>query len=605
MPSNRTHSESSSEPEFTALDSILQERLGKAVFAQYLDAKIRHFARWKYQKIHEFSSLHFLRWALFAAGVLTLNRHGGWRIDRSRAEYEEMLGIHDELTRIHPEQLSGKSNPFEPLIQADSGPGNCTAMYEMARPGWVIQGLSNELLYSVEGTLRNCLVDGLNQDDRGREVAYHSNGFHETLRTLEILSVFEFLLAHKFSEKDKSDLARPFDLLTGGESDTSTIERSCMIAAVDSASHQMAKTRHMIEGEDSLVSLMLGFLIDELVCRLSVPNGMHFCYEITQHALTALISRSSDICSTLASRGEDVSDLFEQLAFFLDECNKFGTQSAEEQVPTDHWCAKAIETADSLRRLGFESRRHRLLGENDTQFLFTVANELWRWIFFLRHRETIRRDVTNDIGQIDIAFEWLRRPWGIVRVDDIDIAFRGLVPGDENDDMPRGFSVLTTFLQTEIEDFLVADIGFSDADTGVSALHTYIGRRLWLNQLRHEVKFVQIDDATLNDQAELARMVVDLFSAWVYDPANSKELKAIAERPGHMLDLLRSGSWLGSSGEDVSALLNRTQYKRFQTYRDNPGRIISEHFQFDSPEFEIVDHLDVYPPERFFFFTAV
>ena len=56
---------------------------------------------------------------------------------------------------------------------------------------------------------------------------------------------------------------------------------------------------------------------------------------------------------------------------------------------------------------------------------------------------------------------WLRRPWGIVTVADIDRAFRGLAPDDKQDEVPRAFSVLTPMLQTEVEDHLASKFGVS------------------------------------------------------------------------------------------------------------------------------------------------
>lgn len=51
----------------------------------------------------------------------------------------------------------------------------------------------------------------------------------------------------------------------------------------------------------------------------------------------------------------------------------------------------------------------------------------------------------------------------------ISIAIRGLVPGDGQDVVPRGFSILSDFLKSEIEDYLVSGFGFQDVNHGMQS----------------------------------------------------------------------------------------------------------------------------------------
>src|SRR5438552_2653517 len=140
----------------TSLDELLIERLGEETYAFYRRTLDNHYWQWKYHRVCDQGSLQDLRLILYESGAATLLPHAAWRIDRSAEEYSNHLGLSQKgEIGYYQELFSGLENPLEPRVLLDSGPGNCTALYQMARPGWTMSGMGDALLFSIEGTLNN------------------------------------------------------------------------------------------------------------------------------------------------------------------------------------------------------------------------------------------------------------------------------------------------------------------------------------------------------------------------------------------------------------------------------------------------------------------
>jgi hypothetical protein len=110
----------------------------------------------------------------------------------------------------------------------------------------------------------------------GSIAAYESSPLVSLLNQTEVLSVVEFLTLLT-NAGDTAFLDRIIAILdqatAGGEILASAVLHAHDVAT--SNDHPKPQT----DGEVSLTAVALSFLIDELVCRTRIPNGMDFWYE--------------------------------------------------------------------------------------------------------------------------------------------------------------------------------------------------------------------------------------------------------------------------------------------------------------------------------------
>jgi hypothetical protein len=266
-------------------------------------------------------------------------------------------------------------------------------------------------------------------------------------------------------------------------------------------------------------------------------------------------------------------------------------------------------TADQLRTLGFSLRKRGQLSDEETDLVFSASNAIWRWVFFLEHRDlyeglkTLENSAEYYNRVAELVLRWLRRPWGIVTVSDIDQAFRGLIPGAENDTVPRAFSALTPLLRSEIEEYLAKEFSVHSAECSRDIIRRFISCRYVLHICRHLTRRVRHDQRELDNSREQARMLVDLFTTWAYDGTRGDVLTRLETDLTEIITLLRSGSWLQEfmASETADKTLTFRQREMAYEYLKNPIAFSSRLFRFDEPEFRIEEWIGLMPPEQFSF----
>ena len=389
------------------------------------------------------------------------------------------------------------------------------------------------------------------------------------------------------------------------------IERRDLAGVGEAAGKLLAQHRAEFDEQGSalIFATMLGFLIDELVARYDVKNGMGFWYRFAFAALSGLGDRLPALKQRMRSLRIDVDALQSGVESLAQECNRFGGQAGSRQVADQDWKRRAEATADQLRSLGFKLRQEGRLNNEEADSVFSASNAIWRWVFFLEQRSSYEE--LKALGQTaayrervaEGVLRWLRRPWGIVTVADIDRAFRGLVLGDENDGVPRAFGALTPFLRSELEQYLAENFGVTDAERARHIMRRLIGHRHLLHLCRHNIERVRSDEAQQRENREQAAVLVELFTHWIYDLAEEEVRERIQSDLSEIAALLRSADWLRHAvqNEEVARTFSVRQREVVNAYLEEPEAFISRLFRFDESDFRIEESIGLMPPEKFTF----
>ena len=588
------------------LDDLLRERLGPEIFERFAKVRAYHFWLWKTHRVCDDNSLRGQRFYLYNAGVLTLAPHSQLVRRRPFHDYAASLGIHlDQYGRRSP--FAGDRFPGVDLRRDVSEPGDGERLYEEATLGWMIGGYGATLGYSLETTLTNCLREPVRWARRGRCKSYLYPDFNSTLKGLEIWSVVDALdqLASPGKQHDEPDPAEALLSAVGG--DGAMPASSLPLARAYSQARLDRSVARNAEGELSLFMVMLGFLVDELLARIAAPNGMGFGYRGTAAQLEALLSEFDGIFVPARMLRADADGLRARLDSLVKDCRAFESTS-EKQAAEDDWISQCRQTADRLRDFGFSGRASRTLGDAHADLVFSASNQLWRWIFFLDQRQAIDDLHPSPSAKAratasDILWSWLQRPWGIVTVADIAHAFRGLAPGDENDEMPRAFSALTPMLKSSVVEYLSGRFGLS-ADQAQGAVRHLIDRRYGLYLVRRLTREVVIGRGAKEDGlVDTAHTLIAAFSRWLFQGQN-EALPTLQRDLAELPAMLSSGDWLpehlAASGSE-SSLLSRTEAESLAPYLLNPAQFSADAFLFDEPDFDVAQQVGLFPLEFFRF----
>jgi hypothetical protein len=597
MPSNETAGQPS-------LDARLFGAVGEDAYIRYAMAKRRHYYLWKYHRISDGATLARMRTMLYEAGLLTPLTEGGWVIDRGAAEYEAGLGVSlrgfaDQ--KGEKERLSGRHDPSKPFVWMDSGPGNGTALYEGAAPGKQGAGWGIELLYSVEGTLRKVMHPVIRSRPEGSIAAYEYSPFAALLNQMEVLSVVE-LVTLLAGAGDTAFLDRIIAILDQAPADGEILASAVLHAHAVANSDE--HPRHQGDGEVSFTAVALSFLIDELVCRTRIPNGMNFWYEEASLVCHALAEALPDLAGYLGHpERENLQRVLPILAAEAERLNASDT----EQTPDAEWMANTRRVADIIRSAAYEGRRRRFrkLPDGPATLMFTAANTLWRWSFFLEHRAGLRDGLAaNDNARIELVMQWLRRPWGIVRQDDIDTALRGFLPDDDGP-APKLLHVLQEIFPSEPDVYVTEVLRASSRETGLAALRTLVARRVVLDNLRTRVLTVRIDRDDLLERAQCVHTIIDLMATWWYARVAAGDAPDFAHDIARLATLMREGRWIDQAIAELEhdLALGAEQREDIREYRSDPAAFTEQWFTFSDDDFDIRASLDVFPPEQFWFMS--
>ncbi|MGX1887229.1 hypothetical protein [Streptomyces sp. NPDC055287] len=589
------------------LDDVLRELLPDEYYELYTRLHQRHFHHWKWRRISEPFSLRGLRMLLVGSGVATLQRTRVHEIGRPFHEYAEEIGLPIEdfsESAVRAGRVSLLRAPERRFPQ----PGDCVRMYEQTTAGRTSHGLGESLTYSLDETLRNCMCEEARQDGPDYVKAFRCQLFGDALQQLEYWSVDG--LSRSFSPRGRqTDDSHPepyAPLLTKSGRVRDEVERrelTSLLSTVDA----LLGEQPWDPGADSgrVFATLLGLLVDDLLARLAEPNGMRFFYGYTASTLAALRGALPSLRNTITRWGFDADVLGQGVDDLHTTCVSFAHETAPEQNADAAWCERAIGVAEMLRALGLAMGRHQGDGP-DVSRVFAVSNTIWRWVFFLEHRDRNVQTLDDPAGTrdeaADVVLRWLRRPLGVLDSTDIDSVFRDLVP-DDDETIPKAFHVLMSMVASEPEQYLVGRFGVRDTTQAASVLHRFIGRRYVLQAIRRHVRRVLHDEVPESaDVRTRVRTLADLFTTWAYDDGGDTRLRAIEDDPEEIVRALRSGQWCDELLESTAAdALTARERATALAYLDDPQGFSARYFRFDEPGFRIEEWVGMMPPEWFTF----
>lgn len=554
----------------TDLDDVLRTRLPATHYQAYQRLHASHFYKWKWHRNSDPFSLGALRALIYAAEVAVPSRSVTAPRTQTFRSYAEEIGL--PLDGFTTRVIESGRHSLDGDERTFPEPGDCLLMYEQSRGRQIARGVGERLTYAMDETLRNCLRPGLRLDGRHSLASIHHGPFQELLRELEIWSTGDFVLALA-GNGGSDDRLVPFEHLAASIGEQLDDERITEIRSSVAAllrTHRRATRR---VGDGGAFAVMLGFLLDELIARSAVPNGVGFWFTYAQAVLTALLSRLPGLWDRILRLGIDAGRLTAHVEQLLTDCTP-------DRSPNP----SAEETAESLRDIGFALRRQGELSDDDADCVFTASNTIWRWLFFLERP-----------GQSDaeaVVLRWLHRPWGVVSVDDIRHAYSGMIPGDQNDDIPRAFTPVVPMLQsTSPQDYLCAQFGVPDHARATQVLERFIHCRYVIHSARLQVRRVLLQP---DDWRELARELIDVFTDWADDGGHLPRFDADL---GLLGEELRSGRWCA----DLVAAGKLTSYQMrlLRPYLDQPAMTCDRLFLFRERRFVPAEYIGLMPPERF------
>ena len=561
----------------------------------YLAAHRFHFALWRWQRISERASLAFLRRTFVETNLIEVNPSPAWVVNRNAEDYRRIVGLKHEDGLLRA-SLSGHVPSYRPTRILDSGSGNNTAAYELTRGGLVVAGSGHSLLFALDQTLTNYLYEPFRS---GGVAGYESTALGNALKLAEIWSINRFL-----SPNFQTDGFDPVAALQHALSEGSIKGSSCFSASEQTKTFLDSNQPHL-NGETVVTAIALGYLIDAIASRACFPNGMEFSYPelaVVMEVVPILLERLQDPKNHTTA----TTDLFahkEELYVLRDRVFQH-LQDPFRRPEVDTDITEFLpRVADVIKAVAFE-----LSSKNGepaiVETLHAIANELWRWRFFLsdlaawnQTSEVSRRCATT----ASTVRAWLERPWGVLRVEDMRAA---LAEGFESA-YGAGFPPLVVALQSLLRggtDELIKDRFGSLVDIQ-SRVAWLIGQRCRLRDLRESIKVVTYEDESdeFAREKELADLLIELLTLWFYGLAEEERFKIIMDELKPLIAVMRTGSWLDdSAAQEIQ--LTRRQSGLLEDYQRNPNLVVAELFDFDESS-GLLDRLDVFPLEEFWIDT--
>jgi hypothetical protein len=585
------------------LSQALQDRLEANHWASYQLALSEHFRLWKFHRRFDQRSAAFIRRALYQAKMLRLCEQPGWKIDRGVAEIDAVLGgVSDSVREECESRYRGEEDPDQPIRMIDSGPGNFRGSYERSNPCLCVVGFGNEILFNVEGTLRNCLKRELYAEDDGRQPVWLSAVSSQLHSLAEVASVAEFVLCMEYGEGSTavSDSLNQFAELAPNPP---VIEGAEMLALRQSILRSLQREPRIKSAETTIPAMMLGFLIDELVARSFVPNGMRFSYPHLEILIQSVLASYADLSSVceLTSQGAKATEV--SLSALLELLFADGESRRPLDSPSPDAIAGVIALAEDLRaaaRRFVDLDRSRAL-DPKKELIYDLANWLWKWVLFVQQRSLMRGRNPTFQERRDFVCDCLRCGWAILDMKDIKRAFTGFVKGDEHDEIPRAFTKIVLVMRENVSAFMVETFGAEREDDRLESLRRFVARRVTIANQRRSTARVTVDPKNA-EYAKKAGLFIDLFSAWLFTASGSSSLRSLGEEFSEIVDLLRLGHWAANL-ESTAVPLTNTGIRLLKSYCTNPKAFLTEYFRFDEDGFDLREELYVFPMEEMQFFS--
>lgn len=539
------------------LEDVLRERLAEEHVTLYRTLHEQHFYFWTYHRASDQATLRGLRLLLWMSGAAQLAPERAPEEENPFYAYAASVGV--------PLESAGE--------RLFTGTGDCFELYERTTSEQPVRGIGEALTYSLEQTLVTCVHDDYREDAGGSVRAYRCPRFDRVLKEFEIWSVADAAqnrgdggsldgLAGLGEEVDWSSLAR-----VGGET------RRRLERVREEPDEQPA---------DLLVFLsVVGFLVDELLARAYVRNGMRFAPELTAAALAHV----GESAAALGGLGVDVDGLVESVSSLERAC-AFGA------VPD---IELAERTAERLREIGWQLRRRHPARVPEADSVFTAANWIWRWLFHAEHDPAgAPRERT-----VETVLRWLHRPWGIVDPGDLDIALRGLAGDDDDGEVPRAMAAIGPMLRTDLETHFAEAFGIAEPARARAIVCRLIAHRIALHECRRGTARVRHDAPEFAERGDRARRLAAAFAIWAYDVAEPAVRDALAGDVTLLEEHLASGDW---AGELLSGhALGNVEGELLGEYLHDPAGATAELFRFGEPDFRVEEWIGLMPPQHFTF----
>jgi hypothetical protein len=579
----------SEETDVATMFDQVSDHLGLDVANQLAESLQKHYSRWKVQRRSESATLAVAKHILCSAGFAKLCRNPEWIINRGIAEYQKHLGTADltyasKLSKLLPERLSAVADPRKDLLYMDSGPGNGTALYEGAQPGWMGVGLGIQLLFSIEGTLQNCLCPSVQGDSDGRTPSYASKLFRKAELDLQMLSVLEFL--EGTDTADRWDEAfREWALLPETASATKIKE---LIAKTTVVKEMLAE----IDSTRLATAIFLGLLLDEFDGRYRYPNGMNFRADLLHAVISAVPKAIAAAPATVRTEHPGTDEIEESTAKLLRLVEKRYAHDAQNRQTVDDLEIDHFDTmAARLRTLAFASLKR--MDEEPRQMLFSGANETWRWIFFERDSTRWRTNGPTP-PQEDALITWLNRPWGMLQEDEMDHLLRDVVVPDKPDDQPVGLILLGSFIRSGVSEGLERLFPQSlPKASRMQRLARFARRRIALSAQRRNVSHVILDATDSMALNVKAQILIQSFALWVQ--GQPELLEDVEAAPAKLATHFLGKRW----PDGIATNLTRAQQRVIEEFSKAPLSYVDGIFEFEELEEYAYHVIDFYPPEQF------
>jgi hypothetical protein len=114
--------------------------------------------------------------------------------------------------------------------------------------------------------------------------------------------------------------------------------------------------------------------------------------------------------------------------------------------------------------------------------------------------------------------------------------------------------------------------------------------------MRKQINYVSLDDNDLIKELENAKHIIDSFSMYFY--TNDDLIEKCEKNINYVIETLYTGTWVKPFLNSNAFLPEKVKIV-LDNYLINPKEYLLTYFQFEDDNFDIVDNINVFPPEIF------